>query len=136
MAVFHSRDEVEEKALIRTLEAEHDVHGFDDMPTGILWAFVASWAVLFSLFWLAFAWGRAAQFAVGVSTLFALVYFAVPAIMIGQAVPKSKARSGSIKICTGELSERAAATQVLLIPSALILAIGCMSIIKIIAMAG
>lgn len=135
MAVFHSRDEVEEKALIRTLEAEHDVHAFDDMPAGILKAFVASWAVLLVLFWTVFAWGKEAQFAVGVSTLFILIFFTVPAIMIGQAMPKSKPRSGSITICTGELSERAAATQVLLIPTALIFAIGCMSIIKLVVMA-
>lgn len=136
MAVFHSRDEVEEKALIRTLEAEHDVHAFDDMPTGILGAFVASWAVLFGLFWAAFAWGREAQFAVAIATLFVLIFFAVPAIMLRQATPRSKSRPGAIKVCTGVLSEQAAATQVLLIPSALILAIGCMSIVKLVVMAG
>lgn len=136
MAVFHSRDEVEEKALIRTLEAEHDVHAFDDLPSGILGAFVGSWAVLLGLFWVFFAQGSAAQFALVIVTFFVLMFFAVPAIMIGQVVPKSKSEPGSINVHTGVLTERSAAIQVLLIPAALIFAIACMSLIKVIVMAG
>jgi hypothetical protein len=136
MAKHHSKITLEEKAVLTILQKEHDVHAFDDMPPGILMAFGGLWAVLVVLFWAAFASDAQSRFAITVATLFIGMYFSVPLLMTRQAKPKLARSSDMVATCTGLISTRAAAIQVVLIPAALILAIGVMALIKISVLAG
>jgi hypothetical protein len=136
MAKHHPKITLEEMAVLTILQKEHDVHAFDDMPPGILTAFGTLWTVLAILFWTAFATDSQSRFAVTVATLFMGMFFAVPLLMARQAKPKLSRSSDMVATCTGLLSTRAAAIQVVLIPAALVLAIGIMAIIKISVLAG
>ena len=129
MAKFQT---IEELADVATLRKEHDVHLFDDIPTGIRIGFAVAWIALFCLFWVFFAWGKEAVFAVTISTLFACIYFGLPVIMSRQTRPRARFEPDVIQTCTGPVSTGAAATQMLLIPVALAIAIAGMGIVKLI----
>jgi hypothetical protein len=129
MAEFQTHEDLRS---ITTLFKVHDVHLFDDIPPSIRGGFAASWVALFALFWGFFAWGREATFAVMVSTLFATMYFGVPFIMARQTSPRTGYFSSEIQTCTGPVSTSAAAVQIMLIPVALLIAIGVMGVMKVI----
>jgi hypothetical protein len=129
MAEYQSRDTLDEQGLLTTLQKEHDVHGFDDMPASILASFVGMWGLLLLVLWTFFAVDKPSAFAVAISTGFVAIFFAVPRLMIRQTKPKLR-REGEFKTYTGPLSDRAAATQVLLIPTALTFTLFAMGIIK------
>jgi hypothetical protein len=121
---------VNQKAVLKLLQTEHDVHAFDDMPPGILAGFSVFWAILLGLFWAFFTGDTQSRFAVAVASLLIGFFFGVPYLMARQAKPKLARSSYQITIHTGTISTKEAAVQVLLIPSALILAIAAMAIIK------
>ncbi len=127
MAEFQTQEDLRG---IATLFKVHDVHLFDDIPPSIRGGFAAAWIALFALFWGFFAWGREATFAVTVSTLFAAMYFGVPIIMARQTSSRSGYFASEIQTCTGPMSTSAAAVQIMLIPVALMLAIGVMGVMK------
>lgn len=122
---------VEALADIATLRKEHDTHLFDDIPTGVRIGFAAAWFTLFAIFWIFFAWGRDAIFAVSISTLFAMMYFGLPVLMSRQTKPRSPSNRSTIETCTGPVSISSAAIQMVLIPVALTLAIAAMGIVKL-----
>jgi hypothetical protein len=129
MAEFQTPEDLRS---IATLFKVHDVHLFDDIPPSIRGGFATAWVALFTLFWVFFAWGLEATFAVMVSTLFAIMYFGVPIIMARQTSPRSGYFASEIQTCTGPVSTSAAAVQIMLIPVALMIAIGVMGVMKVI----
>jgi hypothetical protein len=129
MAEFQTPEDLRS---IATLFKVHDVHLFDDIPPSIRGGFATAWVALFTLFWVFFAWGLEATFAVMVSTLFAIMYFGVPIIMARQTSPRSGYFASEIQTCTGPVSTTAAAVQIMLIPVALMIAIGVMGVMKVI----
>ncbi len=130
MAKFHAREELDGKAVLKLLQTEHDVHAFDDMPPGILAGFLTFWAILVLLFWAFFTGDVQSRFAIAVASLIIGFFFAIPYLIALQAKPKLARSSQKVAIHTGSISTKEAAVQVLLIPSALILAVGAMAIIK------
>ena len=129
MAEYQTIEQLADKA---TLLTAHDGHVFDDIPRGIWGGFGLAWIMLFSLFWMFFAHGTAAVFAITVSTLFGAMYFGLPLVMLRQTKPRSRLISGKIATCTGPVLVKSAAVQILLIPVALAFAIFAMGIIKLV----
>ena len=131
MAKHHDRTTLEEKAILTLLLKEHDVHAFDDLPSGILASFGIFWTILAALFWIFFAADTGSRFAITVAILFVGFFFSVPAVMARQAKPRLERPVDTLMIWTGPISEQAAAVQILLIPAALILAIFAMGVIRL-----
>ena len=131
MAKHHERTTLEEKAVLTLLLKEHDVHAFDDLPSGILASFGIFWTILAALFWIFFAADTGSRFAITVAILFIGFFFSVPALMSRQAKPRLARHVDRLMIWTGPISGQAAAVQILLIPAALILAIFAMGVIRL-----
>ena len=131
MAKHHERTTLEEKAVLTLLLYEHDVHAFDDLPSGILASFGIFWTILAALFWIFFAADTGSRFAITVAILFIGFFFSVPTVMARQAKPRLVRPVNRLMIWTGPISEQAAAVQILLIPAALILAIFAMGVIRL-----
>jgi hypothetical protein len=131
MAKHQTREALAEQAILTVLEQEHDVHGFDDMPAGILTAFVAMWTLLLATLWIFFADDRGTAFALAICTGFVAIFFAVPKVMLRQIKHKLPRREGTFMTWTGPMTDRDAAIQVLLIPTALALTLVAMGLIKL-----
>ena len=89
---------------------------FQDIPRWIWVTYLSGWSVIFGLFILFFATDRGAAFAI--ATMFALMAFGLPAAMAAQRRCDGPQRRGIIETRSGPLSERAAAVQIALIPTA------------------
>ena len=101
MAQHHDRTTLEEKAILTLLLKEHDVHAFDDLPSGILASFGIFWTILAALFWIFFAADTGSRFAITVAILFIGFFFSVPAVMARQAKPRLERPVDTLMIWTG-----------------------------------
>jgi hypothetical protein len=94
---------------------------FHDIPRSIWATFLAGWVGFFLLMWLFFAVNSESSFAVMVAIFFGLMAFGLPIIMARQS---DCVRPHSIDVVhthTGPVSVRAAATQIALIPIAVVI---------------
>lgn len=99
-----------------------------DMPASVHIAALACWIAFLGLFWITFAFSANAEFMVVISTVYAVVFFSVPAIMARMAPKRSRKNpnlltflSGQFDTLYGRISGWDAFVQVTIVPAALTL---------------
>jgi hypothetical protein len=98
-----------------------EVGPFQDIPRWIWVIFLGSWATFFGLLLAFFTTSRTATFMVVVSALFAVTAFGLPLILASQGRVTDVPSPTVVHTHTGELSVRAAAAQIALIPVAVVI---------------
>ncbi len=105
----------------RPLAKTRSIGPFQDIPGWIWKIFLSAWGTLFLIFALFFTTDRGVTFAITIALLFAMMAFGLPSAMAAQGrCPGYKCR-GMIATRSGALTQRAAATQILLIPVSAVL---------------
>ena len=94
---------------------------FQDVPGWIWRVFLGAWATFFGLMFVFFATSPTALFMVTVAGLFALMAFGLVKALSAQSQCGDYSCEGAIDTHTGPVSARAAATQIALIPVAVVI---------------
>lgn len=105
---------------------------FSEIPKVIWRLFGVAWALFFASLWIAFGGRMESAFMVAVATGFAIIYFLMPYLLVGQARRgvQPPARPRFVETSTGRISVAEAAVQILMLPIAL--AVGMAVIVLVI----